>query len=111
MAERQFITNEQGERIGVLFDLAAYERLIRGLTEDQELLTNLSEAELRALADSHLAPAAQQELDELLTKQAERGLFEDELARLDALLDQVDQLNIVKARARYTLQAHQSQAG
>lgn len=46
MTERQFITNEQGERVGVLLDLAVYEQLIRGVTEDRELLTDLSEAEL-----------------------------------------------------------------
>jgi len=38
----------------------------------------------------------------LLAKQAEDGLPVDELARLDALLDQVDQLNSVKAHARYS---------
>lgn len=108
MVEPRFITNEQGERIGVLLDLAVYERLTKALVEDQELLINLSEAELHALADSHLAPTAQQELDELLTKQSEGELSEDDLARLDTLLAHVDQLNIVKARARYTLQ---SQAG
>jgi hypothetical protein len=110
MAERQFITNEQGERVGVLLDLAVYEQLTRGVG-DRELLTALSEPELRALADSRLAPAGQQELDKLLAKQAASELSKNGLARLDTLLDQVDQLNIVKARARYTLQVCQSQAG
>jgi hypothetical protein len=53
------------------------------MSRDLELLVGLSYDELEALADSVLAPSAQH--------------------RLDDLLERVDQLTILKTRARYTL--------
>lgn len=99
----RYITNEQGERVGVLLDLEAYNRLANPLALDDECLTGLSQDELQALADSKLAPAAQNQLDELLVRNAESQLSADEIANLDRLLAQVDQLTILKTRARYTL--------
>jgi uncharacterized membrane-anchored protein len=69
----------------------------------EELLVGLSVEELQALATGMLAPAAQSQLDELLTRNAELQLSPDEEAILDRLLSQVDLLNILKARAMYTL--------
>jgi PHD/YefM family antitoxin component YafN of YafNO toxin-antitoxin module len=99
----RYVTNEQGERVGVLLDLEAYNRLANPLALDEECLIGLSRDELQALADSRLAPAAQHQLDDLLVRNAESQLSADEIANLDHLLAQVDQLTILKTRARYTL--------
>ena len=98
----RYMTNEQGARIGVVLDLAEYHRLIQQPL-DADLLPGLSQAELQALAQSRLAPAAQARLDELLARLAAAPLAAEETAELDQLLEQVDQLTILKTRARYTL--------
>jgi hypothetical protein len=67
----------------------------------------LSEAELQALAYSALAPAEQERLDALLAQNVDGQLSEADQAALDHLLHYVDQLSILKTRARYTL-AHQT---
>jgi hypothetical protein len=36
----QYVTNEQGDRVGVLLDLATFERLTHPPMEDTECLTN-----------------------------------------------------------------------
>ena len=72
--------------------------------EDEELLTNVSPAELQALAQISIAPAEQTRLSDLLARNTENQLSTEELETLDRLLDQLDQLNILKARAHYTLQ-------
>jgi len=99
----RYVTNEQGERVGVLLDLEEYRRLTHSPTPDVELLVGLSQAELEALAESMLAPTTQSRLDELLARNAETQLSSEESSKLDRLLAQVDQLNILKTRARYTL--------
>ena len=104
---RRYITNEQGERIGVLLDLDEYQQLTRISQADPELLTGLSAAEIQALAQSALAPAEQSRLADLLARNVDTTLSEAEQAELDRLLHHVDQLTILKTRARYTL-AHQS---
>jgi hypothetical protein len=43
---RRYITDEQGERIGVLLDLDEYQQLTRFSPPDSEILVGLSEAEL-----------------------------------------------------------------
>ena len=68
-----------------------------------ELLVGLSDEELDALADSMLSPSAQGHLDELLKRNAEGRLPAAEQRELDQLLARVDQLTILKTRARYTL--------
>ncbi len=73
---------------------------------DVELLTSLSDEELEALANSTLAAASQNRLDELLAKNADNELDDAGRAELESLLARVDQLTIVKARARYTLRQH-----
>ena len=98
----QYVTNETGEKIGVLLDLETYHQLITS-SEDRELLKGLSADELQALAESMLSPKAQVELDDLLAKNSENQLSSQENEILDNLLAQVDQLNILKTRARYTL--------
>ena len=68
-----------------------------------ELLVGLSDEELDAPADSMLSPSAQGHLDELLKRNAEGRLPAAEQRELDQLLARVDQLTILKTRARYTL--------
>jgi hypothetical protein len=68
-----------------------------------DLLVGLSDDELEALADSMLSPSAQGRLDELLDQNAEGRLSALEQQELDRLLDRVDQLSILKTRARLTL--------
>jgi hypothetical protein len=66
-------------------------------------LVGLSPEELDALADGILAPASQARLDDLLDRNRENRLSCEESTELDRLLRQVDQLTILKTRARYTL--------
>lgn len=98
----QYVTNQQGEQVGVLLDLETYAQLTTTVA-DVELLANLSQDELQALAESMLASASQAQLDELLARNTQNQLTADEIILLDHLLAQVDQLNIIKTRARYTL--------
>lgn len=78
---------------------------------DLDLLTSLSDEELEALANSTLAPAPQDRLDELLAKNAENELDDSGQAELECLLARGDQLTIVKTRARYTLRQHAQATG
>lgn len=103
--QMRYITNEQRERVGVLLDLETYNWLTHATSVDTDCLIGLNQAELQALAESMLAPAAQARLDELLARNAENQLGEDELAELDRLLAQIDHLTLLKTRARYTLQS------
>jgi hypothetical protein len=98
----QYITNEAGIRVGVLLDLDTYQRLTVS-ESNPELLTHLSHEELLALAESALSPKTQAELDDLLARNTENQLSESDVERLDQLLMRIDYLNILKARARYTL--------
>jgi hypothetical protein len=100
----RYITDAQGERVGVLLDIAFYHRLIDQAAPDPEFLVGLSQSELEALAESKLAPTAQQRLEELLEHNLEGKLTSEESEELDHLLEQIDQLTILKTRARYTLQ-------
>jgi hypothetical protein len=59
-----------------------------------------------ALAESVLSVDAQGQLNGLLSRNTEGALSGDDLATLDRLLARVDDLNILKAKARYTLEYH-----
>jgi hypothetical protein len=72
-------------------------------SHDPALLTGLSKDELQALANVKLAPEEQEQLSNLLAKQNEGELSQDEVAQLDKLVAQVDQLTLVKAKAIHTL--------
>ena len=99
----RYITDEHGDRVGVLLDLALYQRLRQDSAPDPELLEDLTQAELTALAQGLLAPAAQQQLGDLLARNTDNQLSPEELTELDQLLEQIDQLTLLKTRARYTL--------
>lgn len=81
------------------------------MNENSELLIGMSDDELEALADGKLAPSAQARLDELLVQNSQNQLTPDEQADLDGLLAKVDQLTILKTRARYTLRQHAGATG
>jgi len=99
----QYLTNEQGQRTAVLLDVNEYRRLVGEKSIDPELLLDMSQSELEALANSRLAPDAQARLDALLNEQKQHPLSEKETEEMDRLLAQIDQLTILKTRARYTL--------
>jgi hypothetical protein len=80
------------------------------MNNDPEMLVGLSPGELEALSNSLLAPSAQVRLDELLARNAQHQLEAAELPELDRLLERVDQLTVLKTRARYTLQHQQAGA-
>ena len=103
MADPRFVTNVQGERVGVILDLPTYEQMLAAQA-DPDLLQGLSDLELAALAESALTPGGQRELQRLQDKQEATALSGDEAEHLDRLIEQVDHLNLLKARARYTLQ-------
>jgi hypothetical protein len=86
-----------------ILPLQRQQQLLDGL-EDEDLLTNISPAELQALANISLAPTPQTQLSDLLERNADGQISPEETAILDRLLEQVDQLNLLKARAHYTLQ-------
>lgn len=68
-----------------------------------EPLRGMSVAELNVLAEAVIAPGQQQTLHELLIKNRSGALTPDQETVLDELLAQVDQVGLLKARARYTL--------
>ena len=75
---------------------------------DPEVLLGLSSGELEALAEGMLAPSIQARLDEIIAHSKQRRLSSEESAELDRLLARVDQLTLVKTRARYTLRHQQA---
>jgi hypothetical protein len=68
-----------------------------------EVSLMISAEGLTALACMALAPKNQARLDDLLAKNVEGKLSNEEAKELDLLLMQVDELNLVKARAAATL--------
>jgi len=98
----QYITNESGARVGVLMDLATYDQL-NPTKQDPELLTNLSYRELLALSESKLSTDAQAELSSLLDLNRTGVISDKENEKLDQLLERIDDLNVLKAKAIYTL--------
>jgi uncharacterized protein YpiB (UPF0302 family) len=73
------------------------------MSADPEMLVGMSVEELEALADTLLAPSAQERLEDLLARQKDKQLTATDEQELDNLLRKVDQLTILKTRARYTL--------
>ncbi|HFQ93367.1 MAG TPA: hypothetical protein ENK32_05125 [Anaerolineae bacterium] len=107
--QMRYITDEAGQRVGVMLDWRTYLQLTNQPV-DRDLLVNLSQEELQALAESALSPQEQRRLDDLLERNAEGQLSPEETTELDDLLTQIDQLNILKTRARYTLQYYDNLA-
>ena len=80
------------------------------MSSNPELLLGLSADELEALADSLLTPVAQARLDDLLARQKEKRISATEETELDSLLRKIDQLTILKTRARFTLNQERAEA-
>ena len=98
----QYVTDETGERVSVLIDVGTYNHLISSI-QDPELLANMSQEELVALSEAKLAIDTQDTLNNLLSRNTEEQLSSLEQNQLDYLLNQLDNLNVLKARAKYTL--------
>ncbi len=103
----RYVTDESGNRVVVLLDLATYQRLI-ATYNDPDLLTGLSDDELVALAESALSLEAQSHLHDLLSRHAEGERLGDDLATLDQLLARVDALILFKTRACHTLECQKN---
>lgn len=70
-------------------------------------LTGLGDRELQALAHAVVSAEKQQQLQGLLAANRSQTLTTSEMETLDALLDEIDQVALLKARAFYTLQLRQ----
>jgi hypothetical protein len=91
------------------------EELLRGLrsalkgkksgqkVEDLIPLPGLNAQELHVLAEAMVAPDRQQRLNALLGKNRLGDLSPQEQRELDGMLAEVDQVALLKARARYTI--------
>ena len=99
----QYITRENGQRVGVVLAWEDFRNIQARLLDDPELLPGLSETELRALSEGMLAAEHQERLSTLLEHNREQTLTAREAEELDRYLEQIDSLNILKARARFTL--------
>ncbi|MEY2976316.1 MAG: hypothetical protein ACO3NK_15235 [Prochlorotrichaceae cyanobacterium] len=106
----QYITNAQGDRVGVVVPWETYTQLFPA-SPDPDYIPGLSHQELQALAQCKLASDEQQRLDDLLNRQNQNLLSAEELQHLDQLLLQIDNLTLLKTRARYTLQALTQSSG
>ena len=73
-------------------------------TPQLQPLTGLSDAELRALAESVLASRHTRRLKQLLRLNREKKLTRALKAELDSLLQESDRVALLKAKANYTLQ-------
>lgn len=106
----QYLVAEDGQRVGVVLSWEDYLNLQSRSTGDPDLLPGMGEAELRVLAEGMLSPRHQQRLGDLLDRNRQGDITEEERQELDALLEQIDDLNALKARAQYTLK-QRAQAG
>lgn len=100
----QYLTDKEGQPVGVVLSYEAYQ----AWRNDTDLLLGLDREELQLLAQGLLASENQLRLTALLDKNRQESLGEEEARELDALLEQVDRLNLLKARAQYTLQQSES---
>lgn len=80
------------------------------MTNETSILPNVSTTGLRALANANLAPKEQDKLSSLLARNSEGLLTETESAELDSLIEEIVELNLLKARAEFTLR-QQKNAG
>ena len=103
LSPMQYITEENGKRVGVVLSWDDYKKIQGSISDDPDQLSGLSRAELEALAYSELSLQRQERMTKLLRKNSESALSEDERKELAQLTDQIDQLNILKARALLTL--------
>ena len=72
-------------------------------SNDSRCLSGLNVKELRALSDCQLSVMEQERLNDLLDRNSNGGLLVAESTELEQLVEQVDQLSLLKTRAQYTL--------
>jgi hypothetical protein len=103
----RYITDELGNRVGMVLDFERYPHLASPLALDADCLVGLSLDELNALAHCRLTSDDQARLNDLLEHNADPQLLgalsADEVGEMDRLLAEGDHLTVLKARARYTL--------
>jgi hypothetical protein len=102
--EIRYIVDDKGERRAVVLTWEDYETLRSAVSPQSDLLIGLSDSELHALAEGMLSPKHQERLGELLRLNREGQISEREQEDLDQFLAQVDSMNTLRARAKYTLQ-------
>ena len=73
-------------------------------------LSNMNLRELRALAEAVVSPDRQQQIEVLLDKNRRGELSPEEQDALDELLTGADQVALLKARARYTMNLYKLDA-
>jgi hypothetical protein len=73
----RYVTDANGNRVGVLLDLKTYAQLSHS-SSDPDLLLELTIEELTALAHNQLSLGTQAQLDQLLERNAARSLTPDE---------------------------------
>jgi hypothetical protein len=76
-----------------------------------EVNLSISTGGLSALVEMAIAPKSQLELDALLEKCSAGELAAHERRELDRLLEQIDELNLVKARAIVALRSLHAEEG
>lgn len=104
----QYIVNDDGRRTAVVIQWEDYVTLQNRLSPDPDLLPGLSESELKVLAEGMLSSGRQERLSELLERNREETLSDTEQEELDQILAHIDSMNVLKARALYTLQQKQA---
>jgi hypothetical protein len=102
MAEPRFVTTAQGT-VEVIMDEQTYEALVSSNSPDPLLLRDLTLEQLKALAEGKLTTDTQAQLNGLIQKEKTGKATAEESAILDKLLHQLDQLDMLKAKAFYTL--------
>ncbi len=107
MATPRFITDPNGKPVEVILDLESYQKFLQGQMQDENLLLGVSDAELRALAKGKLATDEQERLSSLIQREKADSLSPEETQELDIMLEDLDQLNLLKAKALYTLKVRQ----
>ncbi len=105
----QYLVREDGQRTGVVLSWEDYQQLRGTFTYDPDLLPHFDDAELRVLAEGMLATQYQQRLNDLLRRNRAKQLADSEERELDRLLERVDLMNRLKARAMYTLQRRRAE--
>jgi hypothetical protein len=103
MAEPRFVTTPQGT-VEVILDEQTYETLITSHKPDPLLLRDLTLEQLKALAEGKLTTDVQTQMSRLIQKEKTGQATLEESATLSKLLHQLDQLDMLKAKAFYTLQ-------
>jgi hypothetical protein len=73
------------------------------MPNETNILPNVATAGLEAVAAAMLAPKSQSRLDDLLARNSQGKLSDLESRELDSLIEQIDELNLLKARAEFTL--------